>query len=205
MRGMMDVLVLPSPPRAARKGSHRRCARCSKVISSRALICRRCGKKQRVNPRTTLLLLAGVFLIVLFGVGTVTQRLPFFRSREAAALAWPSAPTSPLVREGALPKDGITAKELWGLYNIDAARADARFKNKPVIVTGAVSDFRRDIGGGIVLRLVAGEAFETVRATVVNRDYMPTSAPARGQTVSLRCTGRGALIGSPLLDGCAAI
>jgi hypothetical protein len=98
----------------------------------------------------------------------------------------------------------ISAKELWGLYNIDGAGADARFKNKPVKVTGSVSDVRRDLGGGMVLRLVAGESFETVRATV-HRDFVPTAVPQRGQVVSLSCTGRGALIGSPLLDTCAPL
>ncbi|HVZ74002.1 MAG TPA: hypothetical protein VHJ20_16595 [Polyangia bacterium] len=173
-------------------------------MSSRAIVCRRCGKKQRVNPRTTLLLTACGFLLVLFGFATVAQRLPFMKARDAAAAAWASEVAgNPLPHNVA--HDAISATDLWGLYNIDLGRADARFKNKPVTVTGVISDVRRDIGGGIVLRLVAGESFETVRATVVNHDYAPAAVPLRGQTVSLRCVGRGALIGSPLLDTCAAI
>jgi hypothetical protein len=201
----MSVLALPAPPRAARKGSHRRCARCGKVVSSRAIICRRCGKKQRMNPRTTLLFASGIFLLVLFGVATVTQRLPFFKSRDAAASSWtPAVAGMPVAPRAVATAGGITAKELWGLYNIDAPTADARFKNKPVTVTGVVSDVRRDIGGGMMLRLVAGESFESVRATV-GRDFVPTAVPTRGQLVSLKCTGRGALIGAPLLDGCAPL
>jgi tRNA_anti-like len=200
----MDALALPNVARATHKGSHRRCARCGKVVSSRALVCRRCGKKQRMNPRTTLLLLAGVFLIALFGVATVQQRFPFFRVRDVVSSTPDPSPVA-LAPRAVTSGDLISATDLWGLYNIDASRADARFKNKSVSVTGVVADVRREFAGGIVLRLVAGESFETVRAIVVNRDYAPTSAPVRGQTVSLRCTGRGALIGSPLLEGCAAI
>jgi hypothetical protein len=204
----MDALALSAAPRAANKGSHRRCARCGKVVSSRALNCRRCGKKQRMNPRTTLLFLAGVFLVALFGVATVSsQKFPFLRARDLAATNWAFGPGNPVVTPPAARsgEDTISATDLWGLYNIDAAHADARFKNKSVAVTGVIADVRREFAGAIVLRLVAGESFETVRAVVVNHDYAPSSMPVRGQTVSLRCTGRGALIGSPLLDACAAI
>jgi predicted nucleic acid-binding Zn ribbon protein len=202
----MDALALPSVARATHKGSHRRCARCGKVVSSRALVCRRCGKKQRMNPRTTLLLLAGVFLIALFGVATVQQRFPFLRARDVVSSDAFRAPAAPVLAPRAVTSgDLISATDLWGLYNLDASRADARFKNKSVSVTGVVADVRREFAGAIVLRLVAGESFETVRAVVVNRDYAPRSAPARGQTVSLRCMGHGALIGSPLLDACVAI
>jgi hypothetical protein len=203
----MDAVALPSVSRATHKGSHRRCARCGKVVSSRALVCRRCGKKQRMNPRTTLLFLAGMFLVALFGVATVSQRFPFLRARDVVASAASPAPgASALVAQRpATSGDLISATDLWGLYNLDAARADARFKNKPVSVTGVVADVRREFAGAIVLRLVAGESFETVRAVVVIRDYAPSSAPVRGQIVSLRCTGHGALIGSPLLDACVAI
>ncbi|MDB4980762.1 MAG: hypothetical protein JWM82_1514 [Myxococcales bacterium] len=201
----MDALALPSVARATHKGSHRRCARCGKVVSARALVCRRCGKKQRMNPRTTLLLLAGVFLIALFGVATVQQRFPFLRGRDVGSADPAPAPGAAVVPRVATSGTLISATDLWGLYNIDASRADARFKNKSVAVTGVVADVRREFAGGIVLRLVAGESFETVRAIVVNREYAPTSAPVRGQIVSLRCTGHGALIGSPLLDACVAI
>jgi predicted nucleic acid-binding Zn ribbon protein len=202
----MDAMALPAVPRAAPKGSHRRCARCGKVVSSRALVCRRCGKKQRINPRTTLLFLAGVFLVALFGVATVNQRFPFLRARDVSSTS-SFAPGAPVVppRVAATGEELISATDLWGLYNLDAAHADARFKNKSVAVTGVIADVRMGISGGIMLRLVAGESFETVRATVVNRDFAPASTPTRGQTVSLRCTGRGALIGSPLLDGCVGI
>ncbi len=157
-----------------------------------------------MNPRTTLLLLAGVFLIALFGVATVQQKLPFLRARDVVA-ADPAPSAVAVIPRVATSGEVISARDLWGLYNLDASRADARFKNKLVSVTGAVADVRREFAGAIVLRLVAGESFETVRAVVVTRDYAPTMAPVRGQVVSLRCTGHGALIGSPLLDACVAI
>jgi tRNA_anti-like len=205
MESSVDVLALPGSTRLARKGGHRRCARCGKVASSRALQCRRCGKKQRINPRVSLLVLSGVFLAGMFAfasAGPHLPRLPFGRSRAGSSA--PAAGVAPLGSPGLAGESGdrLTAAELWGQYNLNAARADLRFKNKPVTVTGVVADVRRDYRGHILLRLATGDALETVRATVINRDDSGRSLPIRGQLVSLRCTGHGVLIGAPVLDAC---
>jgi hypothetical protein len=198
-------MALSDPARISRRASHRRCARCGKVVTRRALVCRRCGKKQRINPRSTLLALAGLFLVGLFAVATInSQKLPFGLGRgraTVAAEAW-----SPFVVAARDPSHAtLTAAELWSLYNVDSVRADARFKNKSVSVTGTVADVRRDYRGEFMLRLATGDPLETVRATIVSHDDSGRSIPVRGQLVSLRCTGGGKLIGSPVLDGCQPI
>jgi hypothetical protein len=200
----VDGIAVSDPARISRRSSHRRCARCGKVVTRRALVCRRCGKKQRINPRSALLGLAGLFLIALFAVATASQKLPFGfgRARASASTeAW-----SPYVVAAADPTRGtLTAAELWALYNDDAAKADARFRGKTVSVTGTVADVRRDFRGGFTLRLATGDPLETVRATIVTHDDTGRSIPIRGQIVSLRCTGRGTLIGSPVLESCQPI
>jgi hypothetical protein len=199
----VDGIALTDAGRVSRRTSHRRCARCGKVVSRRALQCKRCGKRQRINPRSFLLGMAGLFLIGLFGVATANQRLPFgLGSRRMNAGPEPWAPYA--APRGAVSAT-LTAAELWALYNVDAAAADARFKGKPVAITGTVADVRSDYRGDIMLRLSTGDALETVRAAIVNHDDSGRSIPIRGQVVSLRCTGRGALIGSPVLDSCTAI
>jgi hypothetical protein len=198
----VDGFALEDAARISRRASHRRCARCGKVVSRRALVCRRCGKKQRINPRAALLGAAGLFLVALFAVATVNQRLPFGLGRRVSAGPEPWAPyAAPADRSRAT----LTAAELWALYNVDAASADARFKGKPVSVTGTVADVRRDYRGDVMLRLSTGDALETVRAAIVSHDDSGRSIPARGQVVSLKCTGRGKLIGSPVLDSCELI
>ena len=199
----VDGIVLNDAVRVSRRASHRRCARCGKVVSRRALQCKRCGKKQRINPRSALLGVAGLFVIALFGVATANQRIPFgLGGRRANAGPEPWAPyTAPRDTAHAT----MTAAELWALYNDDSAAADARFKNKTVAITGTVADVRRDYRGDIMLRLSTGDALETVRAAIVNHDDSGRSIPIRGQVVSLQCTGRGKLIGSPVLDSCLPI
>jgi hypothetical protein len=200
MGGAVGGLVT-DPARVSRRHSHRRCARCGKVVLRRALVCKRCGKKQRVNPRALMLGLAGLFIISLFAFATVSQRMPLGFGR---ALASPGAESwSPFVpAPRATARGTLTASELWALYNDDVVAADARFKNKDVAVSGLVTDVRRDYRGAYVLRLSTGDALETVRATLAVHDDSGRSIPTRGQTVSVRCTGRGKLIGSPILDAC---
>jgi hypothetical protein len=199
----VDGIVLTEAGRVSRRASHRRCARCGKVVSRRALVCKRCGKKQRLNPRSALLGVAGLFLIALFGVATASQRMPF--GLGGKRLNPGPEPWSPYVAPRAALHATLGAAELWALYNEDAAAADARFKGKPVAITGTVADVRSDYRGEIMLRLSTGDALETVRAAIISHDDSGRSIPVRGQVVSLRCTGRGKLIGSPVLDNCEPI
>jgi hypothetical protein len=195
----VDVLALPGSTRLSPRTGHRRCARCGKVVSRRALVCRRCGKQQRVNPRSVMLLVAGVFLIALFSFATANPRLPFGRLRGEAPTPAESVPPPRAPATG--DPSVITAIELWAAYEANPAQADARFNGKPVSVTGTITDVRRDYLGDIVLRFKTGETLEGVRATVVSR-LDSRSMPTRGQVVSLRCTGGGTIIGAPILTAC---
>jgi hypothetical protein len=147
-----------------------------------------------------MLLLSGLFLVALFAVATLNPRLPFARPRVEAP---PAVSTLAVAAPAGVAT--ITAAELWAAYGADVPKADARFKGRTVAVTGTIVDVRRDYKGNLLLRLATGDALETVRATVVTHDDNQRTAPMRGQTVALRCTGRGAAIGAPLLDGCRSL
>jgi hypothetical protein len=175
------------------------------VVSRRTLVCRRCGKRQRIDPRATVLACAGLFLIGVFAVATAGAQLPFARfGRKSTAAATGTTPAAPEVAALGPSAESITATELFGLYNVDPAKADARFKNRPVAISGRVAEVRRDYRGDLVVRLATGQPFDAVRATAL-RKYFETSIPAVGQNVALSCTGRGALIGAPILDDCAPL
>ena len=124
------------------------------------------------------------------------------RARERRHRGLVAATVAVAARDPSIP--ALSAAELWALYNIDDAKADARFKNKPVAITGTVADVRRDFHGDVMLRLATGETLETVRASIINHDDSGRTIPVRGQLVSLRCRGGGKLIGSPELEACLA-
>jgi hypothetical protein len=200
MKGAVEASVVSSAARLPRKSAHRRCGRCGKIVSRSVIWCKRCGKQQRMNPRSALLACAGFFLIGVFAVATAGAKLPFARlmGRRAAA--------SPAVQPALVAAGTLTATELWDLYSLNAAKADALYKNKTFAITGRVAEVRRDFHNNLVLRLATEQPFETVRATVLNRsDERSHAMPNPGQTVALRCTGHGALIGSPILDACVPI
>lgn len=195
----MSVAVVPQSVRAPRKSGHKRCMKCGKVVSTRALACRRCGKRQRVNPTVIKLSLAGLFLAGLFIFAWVGPKLSYGRVADVA----PPRPSLPHLAapQGQHPL-AVSAAELWAAYNHDPAGADQSYKGKPLLVSGTVAGVSRDFRGDVVVRLTTGDPFETARATLSSRDSAITAAIIKGQAVSLACTGRGALIGAPILDAC---
>jgi tRNA_anti-like len=195
---------LPSQGPRPRGHGHKRCRKCGKVVSLRAFVCRRCGKRQRISRTTILLSLAALALGAMFAVavaGTLTPRSPdgvrAARAASAAAAAAAAAGRNPA---------HLRAADLWADYHRDAAAADRAYKDKPVKLTGVVMAApTRDYRGNIVLRLGTGDVFEMVRATLASRDGTQVLGIGKGQTVTVGCTGRGALIGAPELDGCVII
>ena len=151
-----------------------------------------------------MLALSGLFLIGLFGVATLGSQLQGLRARLGGARVAEVSPP-PVSRVALGSGTMLTAGELWGLYNLDPAKADARFKDKSVEVTGTVSEVRRDFHGNFLLRLGAGQPFDSVRATLLGRVDGAHPVPARNQIVALRCMGRGAVIGAPLLESCVTL
>jgi hypothetical protein len=199
-----------TPPR---KRAHKRCGKCGKVVSVRAMVCRRCGKRQRVNPRLVYLGLAFLFLGGLFAVAGAGPG-PLGRGWDVASLGRAgSAGAKRAAAAGArAAADGhnpqaVAASDLWAAYNKDPVAADHLYKDRPVTVTGAVVVTPvRDFHGNIVLRLSTGDDFELVHAMLAPRNATAVlSSLSKGQTITVSCTGRGALIGAPILDACSLL
>jgi hypothetical protein len=180
------------------RSSHRQCVRCGKLLSRAAFACRRCGKRQRIRPRTMLLALTGCLLAGMFAVASASALLTPVHVPEAAP-AWPKMAAAPVIPRASAE---VTAAELWAAYARDAADADRQFRDKSVVVNGIVQSIERDFEGSMVARLSTGDAFETVNAKLATRDDPTLVGVLKGRTVSLLCVGRGALLGSPQLGGC---
>jgi hypothetical protein len=178
------------------------------VVSVRALVCRRCGKRQRMNPRTAYLGLGLLFLGGLFAFAGVGS-LPSF-GRPVEALPFPRMPVAAAPAAAARAPGGepqrVSASQIWAAYNKDSVAADHQFKDRPVMVTGTViSAPAREFHGNIVLRLGTGDVFEAVRVMLAVRDATVVSGIVKGQTITVSCVGRGVLIGAPMLDGCRLV
>jgi len=177
----------------------RRCGKCGKLVSRSAYACRRCGKSQRVRPRTILLGLAAGLLVGMFAVASASALLP-----QAHPLETPATAATPPVRAPGAAVRGpeVSATDLWLAYSRDSARADRTYRDRSLTVTGVVRSVDRNYEGDMVVRFGTGDAFDTVNATLAARNDPGLSGLAKGRVASLLCVGRGAMMGAPLLSGC---
>jgi hypothetical protein len=177
----------------------RRCGKCGKLVSRSAYACRRCGKAQRIRPRTFLLFLAAVLLIGMFAAASAGVLLPQAHPGEVAAVnAPPDRYRS--VTPGRTPE--VSATDLWMSYARDAAGADRLYREHSLVVSGFIRALERNYQGATVVRLSAGTGFDTVDAVLATRNDPVLGTLAKGNAVSLLCVGRGALMGAPLLGSC---
>jgi hypothetical protein len=185
---------------ALRRTGHRKCAKCGKVISVRALACRRCGKRQRMSPRTMMLGLGCAVMVAMFAVAFMSGQM----SGRASELSLAPGPADALGMAGTPGSPvRITAAGLLSAYQHDPASADRIYKEKRVAVTGEVMALpTRDFRGNVMLRLGMPEVLESVRATLAGSSSSVAVMVGKGQTISMVCTGEGALIGSPILRDC---
>jgi hypothetical protein len=197
----MGAVAARQPPYPVRV-QQRRCGKCGKLVSRAAYACRRCGKAQRLHPRTLLLiasgaLLAGMFAVAIGGGMNAGAHPTDAPSVAAAAPATPAAarPTSSRTPE-------LSAADLWSAYSRDPLGSDRLYRDHSLAVSGTILSVDRNFEGNMVVRLVTPDAFDTVNATLATRNDPAVSGLAKGRSVSLLCVGRGALMGAPQLGSC---
>jgi ribosomal protein L40E len=193
----MNTASVRRPPYPL-SANHKQCMKCGKLVSRSAFVCRRCGKKQRMRPRTMLLVLSGCLVAAMFAVASASALLTAPAPPESAP-AWPKTAAAPPIPKASAQ---VTASELWAAYARNAAGADHLYRDRSVVVSGIVRSIERDYEGSMVARLSTGDAFETVNAKLATRDDPSTLGVIKGRNVSLLCVGRGALLGAPQLGGC---
>lgn len=195
----MSVAAVRQPPYPVRV-QQRRCGKCGKLVSRSAYSCRRCGKAQRVHPRTILLVLAGLLIVAMFAVAVLTGSGATARpaDRSVAASA-PAVATARMVK-GQTPE--VNATDLWAAYTRDRVATDRLYRDRSVVVTGTIRSVDRNFEGDMVVRLATPDPLETVNATLATRTDPALNALTKGQSVSLLCVGRGGLMGAPLLGSC---
>lgn len=95
---------------------------------------------------------------------------------------------------------GVSAKRLFADYKANEISADIQYRGKSLRVTGKVSQIGKDVLDKPYLSLGTSNEYESVVASFA--DESPLVALRKGQQVSVRCTGKGMHLGSPVLAGC---
>ena len=146
--------------------NHKQCPKCGKLVSRAAYACRRCGKRQRVRPRTILLALSACLLLGMFAVATAGALMTPRVAETQLRVAGETPGTVPSISTTAVK---VEASDLWLAYTRGALEADRRFKDRPLLVTGTVRSVDRDFEGRMVVRFNTGDALEAVNARVALR------------------------------------
>ena len=186
------------------RAHHKRCGKCGKLVSRAAFMCRRCGTRQRIKPRTIFLVLSVVLVAGLFAAAGVSGHVGPSRALEiSVAAAAPGAPTVDTVpAPDAAGATSVTAGELWAAYVRDPVGADRRYRDRSLLVAGTVRSVDRDFDGRAMVRLLTGDPYESVNAKLATRSDATVTGMTKGKAVTLLCVGRGRLIGAPQLTGC---
>lgn len=104
-------------------------------------------------------------------------------------------PASRKATEAKWTEATVELRALLGEYKDNEIRADARYKSKPIQVTGIVGDVKKDILNQPFLTLGTGEEFEipVVQCALTAAAADRAARLHKGDTVTVRGTGNGLL------------
>ena len=168
------------------------CKECKQKVSSQAKTCPSCGAavpKQVGCLQSIGIAIVALFLFMfIFGKGT---------SKNDGTEASTAQPVEEVVI--------ATSKEIAAAYDENEARGDALYKDKLIQVTGKVDSVNKDVTDNTVIILAGKKMFQSVHATLNDTEEQTAINVQKGQTVTLRCRGRGEVIGSPMLKDCVFV
>lgn len=99
----------------------------------------------------------------------------------------------------------VTVTELEAAYDANAIAADTRFKDKVITVSGVVTNIDKDIVGSPFVTLgTSVDDLLGAHATFARDATDQLSRLSKGQTVTVKCVGKGKLL-SVLLDSCTLL
>lgn len=187
------------------RAHHKRCGKCGKLVARAAFQCRRCGTRQRIKPRTILLVVSICLVGGMFAVAGASGLMAQPRGPETAPFAAGHAGAAVFDNVPAPDAAGATsvsAGDLWAAYVRNPGDADRRFRDRSLLVSGSVRSVDRDFDGRAMVRLSTGDPYESVNAKLATRNEATLAGMTKGKSVTLLCVGRGRLIGAPQLTGC---
>jgi len=141
---------------------------------------------------------------VLSGIGNATKDARASSNATAPATAPAAAKPVAPARAAKAPEkaESVSAMALWRAYQANEVAADDDFKGKLLEVTGEVAKIDKDFMDDIVVNLRSGNQFMATHAYVEDSEKSAAKHLSKGDTVTLRCTGGGMIIGSPVLRDC---
>lgn len=154
--------------------------------------CPGCGTKSEMSTAKKVGLAIGVVVVGLIGFAVA--------GGNSSSPSQPEPPAPP--PEAEAPPMNVSARALWEAYDANEVSADNKFKGKKLLVDGVIASIDKDLFDNILVRLVGGNRYSTVDATIREIDKAKAAELKKGQHISLTCMGDGKIVGSPMLKPC---
>lgn len=96
----------------------------------------------------------------------------------------------------------VTALELAKAYDDNEAAAQAKYGNKPLLVTGTVSAITLDFADNPVVQMKGVNEFSDLQLSLAEKAKAQAATVKKGDQMTLRCESVSEVIGSPMLSDC---
>lgn len=164
------------------------CLECKKEISTDCKKCPNCGKQNPFGKTPTWVVFVGV-IVALVILGKIFGD-PKDRSTGSSATTATSA--GPKAEPKAVPKaepaTPVPLKTLLAEYKDNEVRADAKFKDKVIQVSGKVDDVKKDFLDNMYVTVGTGAMFEIpqVQCFLADSETSKAASLSKGSTVTVQ-------------------
>lgn len=148
---------------------------------------------------------AGLFVRMVRGIVVIfvgLMALGYFASKDDKQAAASTEREAPVAHAASEPPLSVTAGKLFRDYQANEVAADNIYKGHRLDVTGSVQSINKDFADGTYVQLRTDNEFMGVHANLEKSEVAAAAGLARGQQISVVCTGGGMLVGSPILREC---
>lgn len=141
----------------------------------------------------------GIIFVALLVIG-------LFAGKDDKASA--NAVTSAQAESASAPAEppvSATSGELLKAYKENEVAANLKYKGKPILLSGKVSDIQAGFNDKPYLIMAAGGEYEFNRpqAHIVEGQEGKAAALKKGQSIKLLCVGNSEVAGTPMLKDCS--
>lgn len=132
-------------------------------------------------------------VIIVVGLGVIVSFLPNNSSGSNNASKSGTPPIAEIK---------VTARELAKAFETNEVAAQAKYGDKPLLVTGVIHSITLDFADDPVLQLVSTNQFLPASAALGSEGKAAAATLKKGQTITLHCANVTEIIGAPRLEDC---
>lgn len=165
------------------------CVECKKEISTDCKKCPNCGKNNPFGKTPTWLIVVGV-IVGLSILGKIVGDPKDGRNKSTSSSSSSATPTASEPAPAAEPAITVALNTLLGEYKDNEIRADAKFKDKFIKVSGKVDDVKKDILDNMYVTLGTGAQFEIPQIQCFLEDSELSKAASLSKGAMVTVQGR---------------